>query len=37
MRRRMREFNGTEPELENAGGGDRFVRVTFRHAGEPVN
>ena len=29
MRRAMREFNGTEPELVNDEGG-RFVRVTFR-------
>ncbi len=29
MRRTMREFNGTEPELVNDGGGS-FVRVTFR-------
>ncbi len=29
MRRTMREFNGTEPELVNEGGG-KFVRVTFR-------
>ena len=29
MRRTMREFNGTEPELVNEDGG-KFVRVTFR-------
>ena len=31
MRRRMREFNGTEPELTSVEG--RFTRVTFRTAG----
>ena len=29
MRREMREFNGTEPEIVQDEGG-KFVRVTFR-------
>ena len=33
MRRRMREFNGTEPELTSEAG--RFTRVTFRASGSP--
>jgi len=30
MRRVMRQFNGTEPDLINASDGSGFVRVTFR-------
>ena len=35
MRREMRAFNGTEPELVNDEGG-KFVRVTFRLQPEPT-
>lgn len=35
MRRAMRAFNGTEPELVNDEGG-KFVRVTFRLKPEPA-